>query len=305
MRSAVVRLLLIVILTANALCLFVQSQSPPQQQQQSQSLSAAAPSQRQVPRRRLGSRLIGGQTRRPAANGAGASAVGEQQRRRTERPGSRIGVRSGTGYRPMRQVPGSGANLLADERQSRQIRWPSRPMAVPAGTTSFELPDADAAFGLSELRCVQKPERLSFCSGIGYNKLRLPNRFQQDKVEEIVTALEEWRSLVVSRACHESALLLLLAFLSSDCALYSRHESTVVAFSPLHTRHSNILVHMYVHVCRPRGAAVHTVRPGMHREAYECGAAAVPRDVRGGALELPAGSRLTRLQLARPGSQLQ
>ena len=241
MRSAIVRLLLIVILTANALCVFAQSQNPPQQQQP-QSQSAAAPSQRQVPRRRLGSRLLGGQTSRPAANGA--SAVGEQQRRRSGRSGSRLGGVTGTGYRPMRQVPGSGLNgrapnFLADERQTRLVRWPTRPLAIPASSTGLELPDAEAAFGLSDVRCVPKPERLSFCSGIGYNMLRLPNRFQQDRLDEIVNALNEWRSLVASRACHESALLLLV-FSSSECALDSRHASTVVAFSPLHTRHSCI-----------------------------------------------------------------
>ena len=225
MRSAVVRLLLIFILTANALCVFSQSQNPPQhEQQQSQSQSVGAPSQRQGMRRRQGIRPIGGQTRRPAANGAGvgSSAMGEQQRRRPERSGSRLGGGMGSGYRPMRQLPGLGSgpggrapNILSDDGQSRVVRFPSRPMTVPTGPTGFELPDEDAVFGMSELRCVPKPENLSFCSGIGYNKLRLPNRFQQDNLNVILNELKQWNSLVASRTCHESALLILI-ILSSD-----------------------------------------------------------------------------------------
>ena len=118
----------------------------------------------------------------------------------TTRPAVQILMRQ----RPPRSGPNGGMPNVFTRRKSRLVRKPTSPMAVRAVSTGLELPLTSNAF-----RCVPKPERLSFCSGIAYDKLRLPNRYQQDNVDEIVRELEEWRPLVASRVCHESVFVCL------------------------------------------------------------------------------------------------
>lgn len=212
MRSARVRLLFVVILAAHVLS--VSSQSQQQQQQQSQSQTP----QRQAARRRPNARINGRPTHRPTANGdfVAESPAPQQQRTRPGRSGSRRAPMSSSNSNGLAAGPNARRNVMyrdrpiavpnpmpfREQRPDSQGRGPARAMSP----MSLVLTDPDEPFG--EQRCVPKPAQLSFCTNIGYDKLRLPNRFQHYSLDEIVENLQQWRPLVASSSvCHESALV--------------------------------------------------------------------------------------------------